>query len=75
MSDTTTIEREEVLLQIRKTLAEHFDCGLCIVSWEDSGTTYDMDLKFGNHHAVKNLVNVAETILWPPVQDDEEEIV
>jgi len=75
MSDTTTIEREEVLLQIRKTLAEHFDCGLCIVSWEDSGTTYDMDLKFGNHHAVKNLVNEAETILWPPVQDDEEEIV
>jgi hypothetical protein len=24
---------------------------------------------------VKNLVNEAETILWPPVQDDEEEIV
>lgn len=66
-------DREAILLQVRQTLAEHFDCGVCVVSWEDAGTTYDMDFKFGNSHAAKSLARDAEEILWPIEADDEEE--
>ncbi len=65
-------DREAILLQVRQTLAEHFDCGVCVVSWEDAGTTYDMDFKFGNSHAARNLAREAEEILWP-LEDEEEE--
>ena len=66
-------DREAVLLQVRQLLAEHFDCGICVVSWEDEGTTYDMDFKFGNSHAARGLARDAEEILWPIEADDEEE--
>ena len=71
-------DREAVLLQVRQLLAEHFDCGICVVSWEDEGTTYDMDFKFGNSYAAKSLAREAEEILWPleeeeETEDDEEE--
>jgi hypothetical protein len=45
---------------------------VCVVSWEDQGTTYDMDFKFGNSHAARNLAREAEEILWP-LEDEEEE--
>ena len=64
------------MLQVRQILAEHFEVGVCVVSWEDQGTTYDMDFKFGNLHAARNLAREAEDILWPieeEEEDDEEE--
>ena len=66
-------DREAVMTQVRQLLAEHFDCGICVVSWEDAGTTYDMDFKFGNSHAARGLARDAEEILWPIEAEDEEE--
>jgi hypothetical protein len=39
--------RKAVLERIRKELVDQFDVGLAVVSWEEGGTTYHMDLKFG----------------------------
>ena len=61
------------MLQVRQILAEHFEVGVCVVSWEDQGTTYDMDFKFGNSHAARNLAREAEDILWPMEEEEEEE--
>ena len=69
-------DREAVMTQVRQILAEHFEVGVCVVSWEDQGTTYDMDFKFGNSHAARALARDAEEILWPIEEeetDDEEE--
>lgn len=66
-------DREAVMLQVRQILAEHFEVGVCVVSWEDQGTTYDMDFKFGNSHAARNLAREAEDILWPLEEEEEEE--
>lgn len=66
-------DREAVLLQVRQLLAEHFEVGVCVVSWEDAGTTFDMDFKFGNSYAARALARDAEEILWPIEADDEEE--
>jgi hypothetical protein len=61
------------MTQVRQILAEHFEVGVCVVSWEDQGTTFDMDFKFGNSHAARALARDAEEILWPIEADDEEE--
>ena len=69
-------DREAVMTQVRQILAEHFEVGVCVVSWEDQGTTFDMDFKFGNSHAARALARDAEEILWPIEEeetDDEEE--
>ena len=66
-------DREAVMLQVRQILAEHFEVGVCVVSWEDQGTTYDMDFKFGNSHAARNLAREAEDILWP-LEEEEEDV-
>lgn len=66
-------DRESIMLQVRQTLAEHFDCGVVIVSWEDSGETYHMEAKLGNDYACRSLAGDAEVILWPIDEDEEEE--
>ena len=66
-------DREAVLLQVRQLLAEHFDVGLCIVSWEAEGETFYMDLKFGNDYAARALCREADEILWPYETEDDEE--
>jgi hypothetical protein len=72
MSKTNGSTRKEVLDRIRKQLVDQFDCGLAVVSWEESGTTYHMDLKFGNQYAVEALADRTSEILFP-IEDDEEE--
>jgi hypothetical protein len=66
-------DREAVMLQARDLLSEHFDVGFCVVSWEDQGTTYYMDFKYGNDYAARALVREADEILWPLEDEDEEE--
>lgn len=67
-------DREAVMLQARALLAEHFDVGFCVVSWEDQGTTYYMDFKYGNDYAARALCREADDILWPyETENDEEE--
>jgi len=64
--------RKAVLERIRTELVEQFDVGLLVVSWEEGGTTYHMDLKFGNEYAVEKLAERTSDILFP-IEDDEEE--
>ena len=64
------------MLQARALLAEHFAHGICVVSWEEEGTTYNMDFKFGNEFAAKAIARESEEILWPieESEEDEEEV-
>jgi hypothetical protein len=66
-------DREAIMLQVRSLLAEHFDVGIAVVSWEDEGTTYYMDIKYGNDYAAKSLCREAEDMLWPYEPDEDEE--
>jgi hypothetical protein len=66
-------DRSDVLLQVRQILAENFDCGLAIVSWEEAGITCHMEIKFGNEYAIRQLARDADEILWPVEEDEEEE--
>jgi hypothetical protein len=65
-------DREAILKQARALLAEHFEHGVCVVSWDAEGTTYHSEFKFGNDYAAKSLANDASEILWP-CEDEEEE--
>lgn len=65
--------REAIMLQVRDILAEHFDVGIALVSWEDGGETYYMDFKFGNDYAARALCREADEILWPYETEDEDE--
>ena len=58
--------------QVRSLLAEHFDVGLFIVSWEDAGTTFHMESKYGNDYAVRELTRRSEELLWPAEFEDED---
>jgi hypothetical protein len=66
-------DRSDVLEQVRAMLAENFDCGLAIVSWEESGATSHMEIKFGNEYALQSLARDADQILWPEEEDEDEE--
>ena len=66
-------DREAVMLQVRDLLAEHFDVGIAVVSWEDGGETYFMDFKYGNDYAARALCREADEILWPYETEDDEE--
>ena len=68
-----TESRKAVLERIRKELVEQFDVGLAVVSWEEGGTTYHMDLKFGNQYAVEKLAERTSDILFPFDEEEEEE--
>ena len=68
-----TESRKAVLERIRKELVEQFDVGLAVVSWEEGGTTYHMDLKFGNQYAVEALADRTSDILFPYDEEEEEE--
>ena len=66
-------DREAVMLQVRDLLAEHFDVGIAVVSWEDGGETFFMDFKFGNDYAARAITREAEDILRPYEPDEDEE--
>ena len=64
--------REKLLEQVRATLAEHFEVGLLIVSWEEEGTTFHMETKHGNDYALRELARRAPELLWPADYEDDE---
>ena len=66
-------DREAIMLQVRDLLAEHFDVGIAVVSWEDGGETYFMDFKFVHDYAARAITREAEDMLWPYEEEDEEE--
>jgi hypothetical protein len=65
--------RKAVLERIRKELVDQFDVGLAVVSWEEGGETFHMDLKFGNQYAVEKLAERTSDILFPFDEEEEEE--
>lgn len=67
-------DRTQVLEQVRAMLAEHFDVGFLIVSWESEGTTFHMETKHGNEYALRELARCAPELLWPTDYEDEDEI-
>ena len=75
MSKRKAESRKAVLERIRKELVDQFDVGLAVVSWEEGGTTYHMDLKFGNQYAVEALADRTSDILFPYEEEEEEEEV
>ena len=64
--------REKLLEQVRATLAEHFEVGLLIVSWEEEGTTFHMETKHGNDYALRELARRAPELLWPADYEDDD---
>lgn len=64
--------REKLLEQVRATLAEHFEVGMVIVSWEEEGTTFHMETKHGNDYALRELARRAPELLWPSDYEDDE---
>lgn len=64
--------REKLIEQVRATLAEHFDVGFLIVSWEEEGTTFHMETKHGNDYALRELARRAPELLWPADYEDDE---
>ena len=65
-------DRTQILEQCRATLAEHFEVGLLIVSWEEEGTTYHMETKHGNDYALRELARRADELLWPAEFEDDD---
>ncbi len=73
MAKSAPKDRKDVLEDVRKILAENFDCGLVIVSWESQGETFHMETKWGNDYATRTLARDADEILWPCEDEDEED--
>jgi hypothetical protein len=65
-------DRDAVLTRVRNTLAENFDCGIVVVSWEEEGETYHLTTQFGNRYATENLANQASDILFDTKEDDDD---
>lgn len=69
--------QEQVISDVRKILSDHFDCGIVIVAWEEQGTTYHMETKFGNEYATQNLADRASEFFDDEIEieldEDEEE--
>lgn len=65
-------DRAEIINQIRQLAADHFDCGLVVFSWEESGETYHMETHFGNRYAVESLSEKTTELLFPFEEEEDE---
>jgi hypothetical protein len=65
-------DREQAIAQARELLANFFDVGICVMSWEEEGQTYEMHFSLGNHYACETLARRAEEIVFPCEEHDEE---
>ena len=70
---TPPADRAAILEQIRHLAADHFDCGLAVFSWEESGETFHLETHFGNRYAVENLAEKTHELLFPFEEEEEEE--
>jgi hypothetical protein len=66
-------DREKAITQAREILADFFDAGICVMSWEECGQTFEMHFNLGNHYACESLARKAEEILFPCEEEDEDE--
>lgn len=66
-------DREKAIAQAREILADFFDAGICVMSWEEGGQTFEMHFSLGNHYACETLARRAEEIVFPCEEEDEDE--
>lgn len=66
-------DREQAIAQAREILADFFDAGICVMSWEEGGQTFEMHFALGNHYACETLARRAEEIVFPVEEEDEDE--
>ena len=66
-------DRMQAIAQARSLLADFFDAGICAMSWEEEGATYEMHFSLGNHYACETLARRAEEIIFPAEEDEDEE--
>jgi len=66
-------DRDSIFEQVRTLLAETYDCGICLCSWEEQGVTYHAYLKFGNDYAAEKLTEKAHEIIFPYEDETEDE--
>jgi hypothetical protein len=66
-------DREKAITQAREILADFFDAGICVMSWEEEGHTFEMHFSIGNHYACETLARRAEEIVFPTEEDEDEE--
>ena len=66
-------DREQAIAQAREILADFFDAGICVMSWEEGGQTFEMHFSLGNHYACETLARRAEEIVFPCEEEDEDE--
>jgi hypothetical protein len=65
-------DRAAIINQIRQLAADHFDCGLVVFSWEESGDTFHMETHFGNRYAVESLSEKTTELLFPFEEEEDE---
>ena len=65
-------DRAAIINQIRQLAADHFDCGLVVFSWGESGETYHMETHFGNRYAVESLSEKTTELLFPFEEEEDE---
>jgi hypothetical protein len=70
--EAAPMDRTATLERLRRDLAEHFDIGFVVCSWDEGGTTYHMHTRWGNEYAVENLSEKASELLFPPEEATEE---
>ena len=63
---------EPRLAEARKNLADQFDHGIMIVSWEEEGQTMYLETQFGNGFACEKLAERAVELLFPDDEDEDE---
>ena len=63
---------QSMLLTLNRIL---YDCGFCIVTWEQGGETMNGEFKFGNKYAIDGLVSDSFSILLPETEKEEAEDV
>jgi len=66
-------DRMQAIANARELLADFFDAGICVMSWEEEGMTYEMHFSIGNHYACETLARRAEEIIFPCEEDEDEE--
>jgi acyl-CoA reductase-like NAD-dependent aldehyde dehydrogenase len=66
-------DRAAIVEQLRQLAADHFDCGLVVLSWEEGGETFHMETHFGNRYAVESLSEKTTELLFPFEDDEEDE--
>lgn len=64
-------QAQEILNRLVKELIEHFDSGIVVVTFHESGTTKNGFIKFGNDYTIEGIVANIHDILYGQEEDDD----